>query len=275
MQRARELAEQLADAVLARTLPRLALPVPVDEIVGSLGLAGPIEEEISQDGRLEYRDRPTVVKKYGQPPARQRFTVAHEIGHWLLDAAPFEEELLSEIRCAFRSDEVFCDTFAGALLMPRSWLVPRYGSALRTANKRLPLIEGVAREAHVSMAAATIRIRDVFGLNQTLLSWTLMQGGWQFKGEAGLFPWEQGRVTPTENVLLAVSQAAYAATPPTTGYLPLRVDGYDGDIPCELSVRGQSVFALLQLQRRKDSSPRRPRRPRDLLAIRADRAARG
>jgi Zn-dependent peptidase ImmA (M78 family) len=49
---------------------------------------------------------------------RQRFTLAHAIGHWLLALVPEYRSSLGN------SVERWCDDFAGVLLIPRDWLIP-------------------------------------------------------------------------------------------------------------------------------------------------------
>lgn len=65
---------------------------------------------------------PTIVVSSLRPPGRQAFTCAHELGHEMFDHGVQIDELV-DLRDAPRRDkpeEFIADTFAGALLMPKS-----------------------------------------------------------------------------------------------------------------------------------------------------------
>lgn len=54
-----------------------------------------------------------VLVRETDPPPRQRFTVAHEIGHFLLSRSEFASALVSHAQ-----EEALCDAFASKLLVP-------------------------------------------------------------------------------------------------------------------------------------------------------------
>src|SRR5216683_3005602 len=74
-----------------------------------------------------------IIVKITDVTARRRFTIAHELGHWALQA--FDD---LGMKCSGaagvrnRFVEKWCDEFAGALLMPRGWLTQQ----IRTARVR-------------------------------------------------------------------------------------------------------------------------------------------
>jgi hypothetical protein len=84
----------LADVL--RRLPRLRVVTAV------IGASGYLVPEGAVDGHAY------VVLNSSQPTHRQRFTLAHEIGHYL-----YEKERIVEI-----DEELWCDQFASYLLIP-------------------------------------------------------------------------------------------------------------------------------------------------------------
>ncbi len=61
-----------------------------------------------------------ILVRASDPFIRRRFTVAHELGHWILaDNAPPSGERI----------EIWCDRFAGEVLVPRGILAPLLKSA--------------------------------------------------------------------------------------------------------------------------------------------------
>jgi Zn-dependent peptidase ImmA (M78 family) len=86
---------------------------------------------------------------------RQRFSLAHEIGHRILHPAYTARHELEPV--AARRDvsrlERTVDHFAACLLMPRGWFAPRMREGASVAE--------LAREFDVSLAAAQARIREL------------------------------------------------------------------------------------------------------------------
>jgi len=129
----RKLAREMALALLKEQ--KVTAPeVDVDAIARALGLT---VEYVEVDGKISgqlYPDlREIVVNTRGRSRGRQRFTLAHELGHWrfrhhLLSELPpdtlgyagaFEDEGSSEGRS---NVEVEANTFAAELLMPSPWI---------------------------------------------------------------------------------------------------------------------------------------------------------
>lgn len=98
-------------------------PIDVERLANAIGLMvvyEPMENDLS--GYLEKRQYGWVAGINSlQHPKRQRFTIAHEIGHYLLhsDVRPrFDDTIL--MRRAQRRDrlELEADEFAGELILP-------------------------------------------------------------------------------------------------------------------------------------------------------------
>jgi Zn-dependent peptidase ImmA (M78 family) len=129
----RKLARNVALALLKQH--RITKPeVDVDALARECGLA---VAYVDVDGKLSgqlYPDlREITVNRRGRSRARQRFTLAHELGHWQLChhtlgelppdtlgySGAFEDEGSHEGRS---SVEIEANTFAAELLMPSPWI---------------------------------------------------------------------------------------------------------------------------------------------------------
>jgi|SRR6188472_474447 len=100
------------------------LPVPVDSIAEDLlGLAVETHDELEVSGMLLPAERRILVRG-NEPEARRRFTVAHELGHWVCQCL---EGTVQPVYC--RAEEIGTDPqakaiereaniFAANLLMP-------------------------------------------------------------------------------------------------------------------------------------------------------------
>jgi Zn-dependent peptidase ImmA (M78 family) len=108
------------------------LGVPVDAIARTAGLDvryAPTTDEVS--GALIRNGKTAVIAvNSAQHENRQRFTIAHEIGHFILHKRAqrhFDEDFRIDYRNALsseatRQDEIEANRFAATLLMPESFL---------------------------------------------------------------------------------------------------------------------------------------------------------
>lgn len=100
-----------------------------------------------------------VVRRADSYP-RRRFTVAHEIGHWLLGSAEGDTDLDIEPQ----QIERWCDAFAVALLLPQNWVRDVVAGSPAGGN----LAEQVAllpRTFGTSKQATMIRIAELTELS--------------------------------------------------------------------------------------------------------------
>jgi hypothetical protein len=263
MRRARELADQLATELLRRATtvvehseraPDLraapaepAVPVNITAIATALG-ASTREVEMAQDGLLvEDGETATIFVRASAPNVRRRFTIAHELAHWALRSPALSGAVVSETREAFRSEEILCDTVAGALLMPQAWMRRSFGTRARMSDSPLVVLDDAARTAQVSLAAATVRFRDVFRWRRALLQWKCENGRWEFYDEAGLMPWELGQIWPSADVSMFLWAAAASPGEVRCGRLPLCIGGAEVDACVELVGNRDSVAVLVAL----------------------------
>lgn len=152
---------------------------PVDPVALAERLGVEVRPEIAADdvsGGLYHIEGGAVIGvNASHHPNRQRFTVAHELGHWILhDQADFVDhgyvmdgtraktprfmrnQLSSE---AVDVKEMEANAFAASLLMPRAFL------AKAVRDLQLPVrseeVENLARQFKVSQQAMTFRLQNL------------------------------------------------------------------------------------------------------------------
>ncbi len=165
MNRAR--AENAAKKLLASQRIRRP-PVPVERIVDRLGIRivyHQMEDHVS--GMLVRNDRhqPVIAVNVKHHPNRQRFTIAHELAHFVLhksEAAVFVDEFLVHFRSEARPrkadpKEFEANQFAGALLMPAK-LLKRDLQARPIDVSDEDALRSLARRYEVSAQALTVRL---------------------------------------------------------------------------------------------------------------------
>lgn len=133
-------ADALAALLIKQIAPQLEklLPLPLEEVAHACGIVEiqPLETDGFEGGLIqdEYKERGFILVKAGRLPQRTRFTIAHELGHFvnLRHVAPPGTEQLLCSKQDFREDrpaadgrhgmEAQANEFAACLLMPRSHL---------------------------------------------------------------------------------------------------------------------------------------------------------
>jgi len=89
------------------------------------------------------------------PYVRQRFTVAHELGHYILHHNNNSDGIFISFRGASNPEERAANRFAADLLMPRDVLRKSH------AEKTLPLLWKLAEEFNVSRAAMRYQLESL------------------------------------------------------------------------------------------------------------------
>jgi Zn-dependent peptidase ImmA (M78 family) len=164
------------DAILNRFGVRAA-PVPVDRIAKGLGAQlrfSPLDEELS--GMIYISENTPIIGINSlHHPNRQRFSIAHEIGHLVL-----HHHLISgkvhvdkEFRVQFvalnrdatsalgtEKIEIEANQFASELLMPTAWFTQALASKPFDIDNEGPL-EELAKKFRVSRQALEYRIRNL------------------------------------------------------------------------------------------------------------------
>jgi Zn-dependent peptidase ImmA (M78 family) len=167
-----------AEAHAAQVLESLGVfapPIPVERVALRLGLRverAPLGDGVS--GLLVIQDgRGMIGVSATQSAARQRFTIAHEIGHFVLhkDVMPvfIDKQFLRPYLAAFRDAasatgedvvEREANAFAAALLMPAN-LVHAAVAKLGVDVADDDAIEELARWFQVSRQAMTFRVANL------------------------------------------------------------------------------------------------------------------
>jgi Zn-dependent peptidase ImmA (M78 family) len=140
------------------------VPIPVDPIAiaGKLGLkvfTAALEPNVSGMLFMRPGSDPEIYLSQSDSYNRQRFTCAHELGHWAKRVAAGEESAhIVDLRgplAATGSDpqEIYANQFAAALLMPK-------GEVLRLRQRGYGPI-AVAERLKVSADAASFRITNL------------------------------------------------------------------------------------------------------------------
>ena len=135
------------------------LPVPVEAIAEDLlGLYVEEAEELECSGLLVPAER-RVVLRADEPPARRRFTLAHEVGHWVCQVregheAPVYCRAADIAPTADRALEREANVFAAELLMPEP-----------------------AVRAEFTRAASAGELAGWFGVSEEAMSWRLYNVG--------------------------------------------------------------------------------------------------
>lgn len=135
-----------------------------------------------------------VILNASNPPTRQRFTLAHELGHLLIpwhtgsiiDHVDPTQAHATDNYWEFESE---ANAFAGELLVPSQWVT----QLLTETDNIAKLHTRIARESEVSLHAAAIRLSQLLPKN---LVFAVERGGVvEFSGRtegtlANALPWE-------------------------------------------------------------------------------------
>lgn len=147
-----------------------SIPVDVESIALSEGVLIRKEElEDTVSGMLVIKDNQAVIGVNStHHPNRQRFTIAHEFGHYLLHrnlaSVFFDESLVffrdKEASTGNKYQEIEANTFAAELLMPESVLKERIIEQPLDAfdESDESAVRKLAAEFKVSVQALTIRL---------------------------------------------------------------------------------------------------------------------
>lgn len=156
------------------------IPIDVERVAVHIGLTvieRPLEDEYS--GFLAVKDK-TIVVNSGHPHTRQRFTIAHEIGHYQLHSRKADTPVFIDPVVYFRSEqssatggvsvaermrEREANHFAAELLIPAN-LLAKYLDEHPLNPLNLPReIKELAGEFEVSKQAMEFRLSDLGFVN--------------------------------------------------------------------------------------------------------------
>lgn len=146
--------------------------IPVERIAKACGADIQVENFNNEISGLLLRtaSQTTIAVEAKQAPTRQRFTIAHELGHLLLHKGE-EVRIDRNFRLNFRSpesstaedvEEIEANAFAASLLMPAKMLESELSKLMIDADDE-DQIKVLAERYKVSTQAMTIRLMNLFG----------------------------------------------------------------------------------------------------------------
>ena len=148
----------------------MAQPVDLDRVVEHLKLSvdeKPLEDEYS--GFLAVKEK-TIVVNSRHAPARRRFTIAHEIGHYRLHRNKNDIPVFIDRAVYYRKDkagsmeywmELEANTFAASLLMPEALLDEYLDKHPHLDLEKPTDIKILADEFEVSKPAMEYRLKNL------------------------------------------------------------------------------------------------------------------
>ena len=143
-------------------------PIPVQELANTLNIDvrySEASEDVS-GALIRDADSAVIAVNSAQHENRQRFTIAHELGHFLLHRGTklhFDDDFRIDYRNATSSDatkkeEIEANGFAAALLMPER-ILTRDWKRLAPDNKTTPdAVHTLATRYRVSQRAMELRL---------------------------------------------------------------------------------------------------------------------
>jgi Zn-dependent peptidase ImmA (M78 family) len=158
-----------AERLLAK-LGITEVPTPIEDVARLLGLRISRAPSTEFSGLLLRKDGKALIGvNSSEAPVRQRFTIAHEIGHFVLHP---EKDAFVDFRKSFGAGEVrpprerHADMFAAALLMPRKVLLKHFrrlagevdtDSITKALAKRYSVSEDAMRFRLINLNALTAK----------------------------------------------------------------------------------------------------------------------
>jgi Zn-dependent peptidase ImmA (M78 family) len=146
-------------------------PVPVEKLAESLGAQITYTEFDSDVSGVLYRDNDRVLIGVNSThaPTRQRFTIAHEIGHLLMHKGrPVVVDRLVRVNVNLRDgtsskEEIDANAFAAELLMPRKLIASEIDRFLKRTRRVVPqeLVDELSATFRVSPEAMSYRLENL------------------------------------------------------------------------------------------------------------------
>jgi len=148
-------------------------PIPVEKLAQTLGVElryEPFEHKGEQVSGMLFRDkgRSVIGVNSNESPTRQRFTIAHEIGHLQLhkDSVHFDTPAEVFLRNHLSSKsvdpkEIQANSFAAELLMPAKFVRTEFNQERRSALSDEEVVEKLSDKFMVSSQAMTFRLANL------------------------------------------------------------------------------------------------------------------
>lgn len=137
----------------------LTPPVPVYEIAMGMGILVYPVSRPPYDAQLEFLSdgQPAITYDYGHSYTRQRFDIAHELGHLMLHRPVTAVRRNTKFHEGIAWQEREANQFAADLLMPNAFMHAYWQYGIRDVYQ-------LARTFEVSPAAMQIRMSNLFNV---------------------------------------------------------------------------------------------------------------
>jgi Zn-dependent peptidase ImmA (M78 family) len=240
--------DELAKRVLIDAGISTEPPIDVSLLARRLGLEVRHERLNGTAGMLKIDgDRPVVVVERRSHRTRARFTIAHEIGHYVLASYTSEVADIWAVRPSLRDPERFCDRYAESLLMPADW----FRKELRSGRPTLQRLIWAATQTEVSVSAASVRVTRVTAWRLTLLRLARTSQKWGLMSVTGLLRpgWRQLLEINRDTAMQLDEIDGTAASAPL--WLSLSLEGEACYAPAQLVAWDTSAIAWVNLLARR------------------------
>lgn len=167
--RARSEGEKSANALLARW-SKISLPVPIRELATAEGCSvksSVLSDDLSGMAFIKAGEK-YIIYNASHHPNRQRFTIAHELGHHIMHSSMLRKSVHVDKGVlrrdnissgGFDKDEISANAFAACVLMPESFMRSVCPNSLDLEDDKT--IGDLARKFGVSTAAFTNRVLNL------------------------------------------------------------------------------------------------------------------
>jgi IrrE N-terminal-like domain len=229
---------RLSEYVFAQSECHRNPPIDVHSLAADFGISRiEIRPSLKTVGQLDVVDEELcILLPPGTSEQRHRFTIAHELGHYLL-----------AVECGFplsrqvgdRQVEVYCNSFASQLLIPHWWLHENWADA----PVCLDTVQAVAARTQTNQASAALALSRSLGSWRALfMLWRRYKNSWYAPTCIRPSGMQVRRVEATTRTGEVLEGAIRSRT--RSHRVPMFVDGEVVTIDCEVAPVGRGVAVL-------------------------------
>lgn len=136
-------------------------PIPIEEIAASFKIKISYASSDDYSGILIRKENSALMGiNSNEPETRRRFSIAHELGHYILGRKPVSIDYRSSNYIEKPEEEKFADQFAANMLMPRRILTMDFEQIQKGNFSQENLIE-LAKKYKVSTEAMKFRLANI------------------------------------------------------------------------------------------------------------------
>jgi IrrE N-terminal-like domain len=139
---------------------------------------------------IGYRDRAIITVDSDSPRPRQRFSGAHELGHWMADRGGVSHFVCSEKQLASEwsrnNPETRANRFAGGLLLPTEM----FREDARNCDVTFAVVGSLANRYQTSLTATAIRLVELGSFPSMLISFQRGSKRWEWHMRSPMVPKE-------------------------------------------------------------------------------------